>query len=193
MTKAAMIDNQLRFSITELYKQDEGKMEEFHLAVEQEFDARDFMLKSPINTDVRFMKTEKAIAVMLENMTYDLEVNCTRCLKKIKMHIQIPNAERDFLFARPVEVEDERDVFLVDLKQMEVDLFEMFRQEILLHFPAFPVCSPSCKGICPVCGKDRNKADCGHDIVEKVDMSQPQKEVVHPFKDLKNIIKKDNS
>lgn len=187
------IDNQLVFSIAKIYKEEEGKMEEFHLEVEQDFDEKDWKRITPINTDVSFMKTEKAIVVMLENFTCDLEGSCCRCMKKMKIHMEIPLIERGFLFKQPEVVEDSFDLFLADLKQMEIDLFEVFRQEILLHFPAFPVCSPSCKGVCPVCGKDKNKAKCGHADIEKVDAFEPKVEIIHPFKNLKDIIKNDNS
>ena len=149
-----------------------------------------FKLKSPINTDVTLMKIEKGIAVILENFTYDIEAECSRCLKKIKLHMEIPMLERSFFFERPAKVEDERDLFIVDMKRMEVDLLEFFRQEILLHYDPFQVCSVSCKGICLTCGKDRNKADCGHDDIEKVDSLEPPIEAIQPFKDLKSKLKK---
>lgn len=184
------IENQLIFSVAELYKQDEGKTEEFHLEVEQDFNTQDFKLKSPINTDVVLMKVEKGIAAILENVTYDIEAECTRCLKKPKVHMRIPMIERTFHFQRPEKVEDELDLFLVDMKRMEIDLLELFRQEILLHYDPFQVCSDSCKGICLVCGKDRNKADCGHGDIEKVDSLEPTEEVIQPFRDLKSKLKK---
>lgn len=189
-SKATTMENQLIFSVAELYKRDEGKTEEFHLEVDQAFDKQDFVLKSPINTDVILMKIEKGIAVILEKFTYDIEAQCTRCLKKLKLHMEIPTIDRNFLFQTPTKVEDDRDLYLVDMKRMEVDLLELFRQEILLHYDPFPVCSVSCKGICLVCGKDRNKADCGHEGLEQVDPIEPQPKVIHPFKDLKNKLKK---
>jgi uncharacterized protein len=186
-------DNQLAFSIIEIYKEDEGKRQEFHLEVEQAFDPREFTLTTPINVDVSFMKTETAITVILENFTCDLTVNCCRCLKKIKEPIRIKLTDRNFHFQRPTTVEDETDVFMADLKHMEIDLFDLFRQEILLHCNPFPVCSTSCKGVCPTCGKDLNKAKCGHGEIEKVDSLEHKEEVIHPFKNLKGIIKNDKS
>ncbi len=167
-------DNQLLFSIAKLYKEDEGKTEEFHLSVEQAFDENDFILTSPIDTDVTFMKTEKGIAVVLENFSFETETHCIRCLKKIKLKTTIPLIERNFLFVKPKVVEDETDLYLCDLKQMQIDLSELFRQEILLHCEPFPVCSTSCKGIFP--------------------MQEPTgPELVQPFKDLKQTLKKRQS
>ncbi len=192
------MDNQLIFTIAGLYKQDEGSCEEFHLNVDQEFDPKDFELATSIDTDVTFMKTEKSIFVILENFKTELKTTCSRCLKKIKVPIDIASTERNFYFQKPTpaktdttdDTEDERDLYLSNLKQMEIDLSELFRQEILLHFPSFAVCSPSCKGICPDCGKDRNKADCGHQEIEKVDTIDGKKEEIQPFRSLKSLIKK---
>ena len=41
-----------------------------------------------------------------------------------------------------------------------VDLTDDIREAIILTFPAYPVCQPDCKGLCPTCGENRNKAAC---------------------------------
>lgn len=181
------MDNQLIFSIGELQKQAEGKTEEFHLSVEQDFEDEDIKLTTPIDTDVIFMKTDTGIAVILENFTCEGETSCSRCLKKIPDPIRIEKIERTFLFKKPEKDEDRCDVYLTDMKQMEIDLLELFRQEILLHYDPFPVCSTSCKGICPTCGKNKNKAECGHEAVETVETFEPQKQVVQPLQGLKTL------
>ena len=65
-----------------------------------------------------------------------------------------------FFPAIPKILGDQEDVFLINKKDMTVDLSEVLRQEILLHFPLIPVCSKSCKGLCPKCGIDLNKKTC---------------------------------
>ncbi len=41
-----------------------------------------------------------------------------------------------------------------------VGLADVVREQLLLWLPARSLCSPDCKGICSVCGKDRNEANC---------------------------------
>ena len=41
-----------------------------------------------------------------------------------------------------------------------VVLDEMIREQVLLEFPMRPLCSPTCKGVCPRCGIDWNVSDC---------------------------------
>lgn len=181
------MDNNLIFDIADLYGEDIGKSRSFHLEVEQEFEPSDFNLKGGITADITFLRTDNSIAVLLEDMTYHLILSCSRCLKVFERKMRINRAEREFFFNVPPSEKttpDIADTYTVDLKRKEIDLFEMFRQEILLHYDAFPVCSLSCKGICPTCGGDLNKAECGHDPIEKVETSREKEESVTPFKNL---------
>lgn len=40
------------------------------------------------------------------------------------------------------------------------DLTEDIRESIILALPGFPVCDPGCRGLCPKCGINRNRAAC---------------------------------
>ena len=42
-----------------------------------------------------------------------------------------------------------------------LDLEEVLREQVLLALPMQRVCDAACKGICPVCGRNRNEVDCG--------------------------------
>jgi uncharacterized protein len=41
-----------------------------------------------------------------------------------------------------------------------LDVEEMLREVALLALPMRLVCSEACKGICPMCGQNRNQSDC---------------------------------
>ena len=41
-----------------------------------------------------------------------------------------------------------------------IELSDVLREEILLLLPAKRVCREECKGICPVCGQNRNQVEC---------------------------------
>ncbi|MBT3296609.1 MAG: DUF177 domain-containing protein [Verrucomicrobia bacterium] len=41
-----------------------------------------------------------------------------------------------------------------------VDLTPDMREATLLAFPAYPVCTSACVGLCPTCGKDLNAGPC---------------------------------
>ena len=41
-----------------------------------------------------------------------------------------------------------------------MELEDILREQVLLALPMQRVCSEACKGICPVCGKNRNETEC---------------------------------
>ena len=43
---------------------------------------------------------------------------------------------------------------------MTLDLDELLRADILLSLPSKILCKEDCKGLCSVCGADRNKQEC---------------------------------
>jgi len=42
-----------------------------------------------------------------------------------------------------------------------IDLDPLVREQLLLALPRYPVCTESCKGLCPVCGQNLNERECG--------------------------------
>lgn len=116
--------------------------------------------KSNLKGKVEFMRIQKGINAHLTNIELKAQFECSKCLKKFTEDIKIHSAERHFHFDPPKVVEDPEDLFLVNKKNLTIDLSQPLRQEIILHFPSVPVCSSNCKGICAQCGKDRNKGEC---------------------------------
>jgi uncharacterized protein len=41
-----------------------------------------------------------------------------------------------------------------------MELEDILREQILLLLPMQKVCREACKGICPICGRNRNETDC---------------------------------
>jgi uncharacterized protein len=42
-----------------------------------------------------------------------------------------------------------------------IELDEVLRDNLILNLPMAPLCADDCKGLCPVCGRDRNEGPCG--------------------------------
>lgn len=87
----------------------------------------------------------------------DLAFECRRCLTDVHERARWTVAE---VFA---EESDEDDPDAYPVIDESIDLEPMLRDAIVLALPANPLCRPDCKGLCPVCGADRNTTDCGHD------------------------------
>jgi DUF177 domain-containing protein len=47
-----------------------------------------------------------------------------------------------------------------------IDLDELVREQVLLAMPPRMLCAEECKGLCPVCGEDRNSQECACETKE---------------------------
>jgi uncharacterized protein len=101
-------------------------------------------------------------------LTVSMEADCDRCLELLKFPL---DSEFD-LFYRPApnlkghhsgeEVAiDEGESQIAFYEGAGLELDDILREHILLTLPMQYVCSESCKGICPLCGSNRNQAVCG--------------------------------
>jgi len=87
------------------------------------------------------------------------QAECRRCLTPFQSEV---SAEVHVLFASGDGEDDEDpDVFPVGgAAGDEIDLRPAVREQWLLEVPAFSVCRPDCKGLCPKCGADLNAGAC---------------------------------
>ncbi len=91
-----------------------------------------------------------------------MEGECDRCLETASFPLQTSFD----LFYRPATKSGE-DAGLDDA-ETEVGFYEgggiemrdVIREHVLLSLPMRKICFETCKGICPVCGQDRNQAPC---------------------------------
>lgn len=90
---------------------------------------------------------------------------CDRCLKPIEKSAAVDFSE-EFVHAEDPEFPD-RYLFLGQV----IDLTDMATDLLILNQPLQNVCKPDCKGLCPVCGKDRNETMC--DCVQDAERENP--------------------
>jgi uncharacterized protein len=43
-----------------------------------------------------------------------------------------------------------------------IDLSTLVRDALIIDLPVRTLCGDACRGLCPVCGANRNLHDCGH-------------------------------
>ncbi len=98
----------------------------------------------------------------------DLDVNidavCDRCLEAVKFPIR---NHFDLVYMPASEAaeggEEEIEEAGVDVGFYEGDgleLNDVLREVVLLALPMQVVCDEACRGICPVCGQNRNQREC---------------------------------
>src|SRR5262245_1177523 len=92
--------------------------------------------------------------------TVEIWAQCDRCLGRARFPL-----EGSFdLFYRPMTFIAKEEEVEIDEGETEIgfyeggglELEEILKEQVLLSLPMQRVCSEDCKGICPVCGRNRN-------------------------------------
>ncbi len=174
--------NPLKISIGKIWNSGEGTTHRFELNLPVDFHDPELKPIGNLKTEIMLIKLKHEISVIIEKAEITIELNCHKCLKKFKKTIKFENAEREFLADEKQKSTDPNELFYIDFSDMTINLADMFRQEIFLHFPLISVCSKSCKGICPVCGVNRNEKKCKCKL--------PADDNNKPFRDLKKLMSK---
>lgn len=95
-----------------------------------------------------------------------MSLNCSRCLDEYRYAAEFDFAEE---YRQTVDVETGMPVKSAAAAEFTIsdhhilDLREGVRQNVLLTVPMKPLCEVSCRGICPVCGGNRNRRNCDCD------------------------------
>lgn len=96
--------------------------------------------------------------------TVVLETDCDRCLGNGRF----PLESAFDLFYRPMAELTRMEEVEIDEGEAEIgfyqgggmELEDILREQVLLALPMQRVCREDCRGICPVCGRNRNEAPC---------------------------------
>jgi uncharacterized protein len=147
-------------------------------------------LERPVAVDLRLVR-ESDVYLLTGSVDGTVVLECEYCRARFEQALP----EHLFLSIDP---DPERSVYRDPSQKGEVwvmahadehveapggqfDLIAALEDEWLLALPQSPKCAEGCKGLCPVCGTDRNEAECG--------CAQPRRE--NPF-DILAQLKKDD-
>lgn len=115
--------------------------------------------KSPVS--FTFVNLEPGKVLVKGDLRLTLQAACDRCLTDVPVTMEL-HAERVVLSPeRGTEDEEADDLSFMDGYQLDVEAF--VHNEIIGNWPAKILCKSDCRGICPVCGQNRNVRDCGCD------------------------------
>lgn len=94
-----------------------------------------------------------------------MEAECDLCLEAASYPVAL-----DFdLFYAPSEAGPEGEEVALGKEDSDIDFYEgdgveladVLREQVLLSLPMQRLCREDCQGICPVCGENRNRVQCG--------------------------------
>ena len=128
-------------------------------------------LLTPIRARLRIEKHEPEVFVK-GDLTAEVTLQCGRCLKEFQKYLSIPVE----VVYHPGEELKEEDTHEIKSEELDMDFYSgdeldlevLLKEQIELNLPMKPLCSESCKGLCPGCGTDLNTVRCSCNL-EKTD------------------------
>ncbi|MGE3518878.1 MAG: DUF177 domain-containing protein [Vicinamibacterales bacterium] len=93
-----------------------------------------------------------------------LELLCSRCLEPYQLQIDAPFDLRYQPHTQnrgegEQEIEED-DLDTAFYENDEIDLGQLLQEQFYLALPMKPLCSDACRGLCPTCGTNLNRAPC---------------------------------
>lgn len=131
----------------------QGKQFPFVLTSESLEGESEMICSSPIMVSGSYSYEQKLLTVA-GHVSTSLAVNCSRCLRAMNYPVEF-----DFTAVFKKEADEETYPF----SGSAVSLDKAVADEISLFLPYHFLCQEDCKGLCPVCGADRNEVECGCD------------------------------
>lgn len=123
----------------------------------------DFRITSPVDLLLEAVKDGRKIRLR-GRMAARLEIACSRCLEPFELAVDqpvdalyLPAAQR--LGDEDEEIADE-DLGVSYYEEDVINLAELVREQCYLALPMKPLCREDCRGLCPVCGVNRNRETC---------------------------------
>lgn len=106
-------------------------------------DEERLQFEQPVTVRLRLSRRNRDVTVRGAVHTA-ANAQCDRCLDRFELTLRIS----DFC------------LFLEDVQTDEVDLTNPLREDIVLALPNRFLCDQQCLGLCPGCGKNRNREAC---------------------------------
>jgi len=152
----------LRITLAELELRRVAASESYDPGV-LDYQGTDFRQTAPLKIDVSAELVGEEIRIR-GHLSTRLEIDCDRCLRAV----DLPVSSSFDLFYRPMQTLKEADEVEVHPAELEVgfysgdgiELADVALEQVILAVPMKVVCSAECKGLCPVCGVNRNLTPC---------------------------------
>jgi uncharacterized protein len=131
------------------------------------FDPQDpeYRVAAPVELSLDVERTGKDVFRVTGRAITRLELDCGRCLEAFEVPVDA-NFELRYIPAAENTGEEEREVEEDDLttafyREGSLDVIEMLREQFTLATPMKPLCAEACRGLCPQCGANLNRTECG--------------------------------
>ena len=126
----------------------------------------DYRVVAPVEVSVDVEKAGAGAFRVTGRAHTRLELDCSRCVDPYELPVDV-TFELRYVPQEQNAGDDEREIAEDDLttayyREGSLDLVEMLREQFQLALPMKPLCSDACRGLCPECGANLNRTECGH-------------------------------
>jgi uncharacterized protein len=152
----------LKFNVAQLLREEVGARRNYEFT-ESALPLDDALELHQLQGAVRFTRTASGVLADVHAKGV-VTMECTRCLAPAPQPVSIHfkdefHSKIEVNTGAPLPAPDEDDPYFLD-EAHRVDLGAALREYALLELPMQALCREDCRGLCPICGKDRNLEPC---------------------------------
>ena len=150
---------------------------DYTISLEELSEVRGYTFAAPVSVQGEF-SNRAGIVTLKYTVSCTLDAVCDRCLAELRRDYSY-----DFSHTVVPSLQSEGDIYDTYLvaQHDSIDMNQTAISDLLLMLPTKMLCREDCKGLCPVCGCNLNREQCGCQQPEW----EPQGRTVRPFADLK--------
>ena len=148
----------------ELKRTSEDFSQKLHLEESPEvlkLEAEGATFEKPVRVELSVNKSQDQLVCQGKART-SVKLECSRCLNEYDQNI---SSDLDFVIDLVGNLDgmksEEEGYFVADPSSTFFEIDDLVREAIILSLPLKPLCSEDCKGLCPICGIDLNRSQCG--------------------------------
>lgn len=139
-----------------------GESREYHVSLETasiSFMGSDYTIADAEPVYIRISNQGKKVISLYAEAKLSLIGACSRCLTPVQREYSVLVDREIDLDAKDTDALDDYDE-LSYIKDCDLDVDELIRNELYSMIPLQLLCKESCLGICKVCGGNRNITSC---------------------------------
>lgn len=152
----------LAHNVAELLKSPPGSTRQVTIDEPSPRFGPELRITGPARGSARLLRAQDGILVRAR-FTTSVELECSRCLEPVERQVTV-DVEEEFrptvhIVTGALLDVPEDEALRIDERHV-LDLSEAARQYLETLLPLQPLCSPTCRGLCPVCGMNLNQESC---------------------------------
>jgi len=138
-------------------------------AAELDLHGDEFFIDGLARVELHLNRNDNIVYVDL-TARVTIVLQCARCLESFRRYIEgsVSFVVQRLKLGETVreniqdgEETDEDNLIVIKYNERSIDIINFVRDAVILSIPLKPVCKEECRGLCQVCGQNKNECDCG--------------------------------